>query len=342
MRRGARAVLLLWAAAAGASPLTSRSLHEGKTVLEGHEGGAAAVSYSPDGRTLISAGADRRLKVWDVAVAETASLLAEAKAHESPVYAAAFSPDGSAWATAGYDKTLRVWDAATRAPRKVAATRAALFALAWSPDGKSLACAGDEGAVRVVDSDGSRVWELRHGAPLRALAWSKEGLIAAGAEDGGLSLWAPGRSVKEPAARLALAHAGGVTAAAFSPDGKVLVTAGADRALRVWSLPDLRLTSIFRGHLSPPTSLAFFSDGLTLVSGGPDKARFWDVETGIEKRLLRAPDEGAVAVSISPDGTTLASGNSDGTVRLYLLVGADERRALSAPPPPKRRPSRRI
>ena len=136
-------------------------------------------------------------------------------------------------------------------------------------------------------------------------------------------------------ARVLKAHAGLVSALAFSPDGRLLASGGWDRQIKIWSAQDGTFLGLLTGHADAVTSLAFLPDG-TLVSGGRDKARFWDPETSVEKELLNAPDEGALAVAVSPDGHILASGNADATARLYLLRAAADFR--SARPPPAREP----
>ena len=74
-----------------------------------HEMGCRAASFSPDGRTVVTASWDKTARLWDAASGKELQRLT----HEDAVYAASFSPDGRTVVTASDDKTARLWDAAS-------------------------------------------------------------------------------------------------------------------------------------------------------------------------------------------------------------------------------------
>jgi WD40 repeat protein len=85
-------------------------LDSGQEVLNlsGHAFAVYSVAFSPDGKRLASASADRMVKIWDTASGEeTLNLMG----HTDGVPSVAFSTDGMRLASAGYDRTLWVWDA---------------------------------------------------------------------------------------------------------------------------------------------------------------------------------------------------------------------------------------
>jgi WD40 repeat protein len=111
---------------------------------------AAAVAFSPDGRTLATA-IDGTIRLWVTATQQEIGV--PVAAGPGPVNAVAFSPDGQTLATAGGDGTARLWDVATQQEigTPMAAGPDPLYAVAFSPDGQTLATIGGDGTARSWD-----------------------------------------------------------------------------------------------------------------------------------------------------------------------------------------------
>jgi WD40 repeat protein len=102
-------------------------------VLAGHQGTVMALSYSPDGRLLATAGYDQRVGLWRAADGKHLDWLL---GHTAPVRAISFSPDGRYLASAGSDRSIKVWDLRSRTEAASwLAHDQTVRALAFAPDG---------------------------------------------------------------------------------------------------------------------------------------------------------------------------------------------------------------
>jgi WD40 repeat protein/subtilase family serine protease len=117
-------------------------------------------------------------------------------------------------------------------------------------------------------------------------------------------------------------HAGDVTSVAFSPDGSLMASGGADRTIKLWRVSDGALVRTLTGHTGGVTSVAFSPDGRLLASGsglGDRTIRLWRVSDGALVRTLTGHTDWVNSVAFSPDGSLIASGSRDRTIRLWRV-----------------------
>jgi WD40 repeat protein len=120
-----------------------------------------------------------------------------------------------------------------------------------------------------------------------------------------------------------LLHQGVVSAVAFSPDGKILLTGSLDSTARLWDAATGRPAGPPLTHRSTVRAAAFSPNGKTVITASEDNtARLWDATTGqpVGPPLMH---EGSVwAVAFSPDGRTVITGSNDTTARLWDIATA--------------------
>jgi cytochrome c len=204
-----------------------------RTVLAGHTAPIVALAVSPDGKTLASASWDRTVRLWPLAGGGggAPSVL---EGHQQNVNGVAFLPDGRSLVSVGYDATLRIWPlgGADAAPL-IVNLPTPLNAVVVAPDGEII-CAGADGKVYVLAPAGELRASIPAGdTPIIALAISRDGaLIAAAGIRGAVTLI---DRRKRTVVRTLVGPGLPVWSAAFFPDGRTLLTGGADRIIRRWN-----------------------------------------------------------------------------------------------------------
>ena len=109
-------------------------------------------------------------------------------------------------------------------------------------------------------------------------------------------------------AKILRGHEAVIKSAAFSPDGRTLVTASMDGTARLWDTATGKETLVLRGHEGIVTSAVYSSDGRIVVTASDDKtARIWDVATGREIAVLRGHKDAVQLAAFSPDGGSVVT-----------------------------------
>jgi WD40 repeat protein len=253
-----------------------------------HDDWVTALTYSPDGKFLISAGGSEftpernggktssQIKVWDlIGQSDRGQLIG----HSNKVFAAVFSPDGKTLATGAADKTIRLWNVGTMQETRVLLGHTdAISSLSWSRDGHILASASWDNSVKVWEADtGNELATLTGPAEeILSVAISPDGkTVAAGSADWTVRIWDLSTTQQ---AHVFNDHRGAVNSVAFTPDGKLLATGSSDETIKLWNMELLSIKETFRGHVSGVTSIAFSSDYRQLFTGAMDgPVRVWNL-----------------------------------------------------------------
>jgi WD40 repeat protein len=280
---------------------------------------AALLAFSPDGKTLVSAGqADASIRIWENA---TGRLLRQIRlaATKIRVREIALAADGKTL-VAVVDETVHVWDASTGKELRHFRAPSGLSGLTLSRDGKFLA-----GSISNLWADDLQLWDVRAGKGLRLLrsggrvkemALSPDGrvlgIVCAGEP---LLLWdtATGKELRK--------ISGPLRELAFSPDGKCVAANSEGGVVRIWNVADGGERGTFP-KLSPQEvrSLAFSPDGNILAVGSDKELVIWSVSA--RKQLHRIPTL-CSALAFAPDGKSVASASNEAIHLWNVATGAE-------------------
>ncbi|KAF7966724.1 hypothetical protein HWV62_37267 [Athelia sp. TMB] len=291
-------------------------------TIEGHTNTVSSVSYSPDGRHIVSASWDESMYIWD---AETGEIAAGPFTwHSSPITSVSYSPDGRHMASGFSDQTIRISDALTgevvagpfRGHTEI------IRSVAWSPDGKYVVSGSNDNTCRVwkIEAGGAAVGGVLegHSDEVKSVVYSPNGkYIAAGSSDRTIRIW--DAETYEIVGIPFEGHTDDVNSVAFSPDSRHIVSGSSDETIRVWDITGQLVAGPFEGHSGGITSVAYSKDGRFIATGSYDKTvRVLDSLSGV---TVAGPFEGHSAavrsVAFSPDGRCIVSGADDNTVRVW-------------------------
>jgi WD40 repeat protein len=131
-------------------------------------------------------------------------------------------------------------------------------------------------------------------------------------------------------ARATLPHDNLVISVAYSPDGKLLATAGSDHLIYLWDVSSRQLIARLAGHTQQVWKVVFSPDGNRLASAGWDgTARIWDLKARLEIKTLNGHTGHVCGLAFSPDGSKLATGGWDKQIKLWDVETGKELRSFN-------------
>ncbi|MBY5282757.1 NACHT and WD repeat domain-containing protein, partial [Anabaena sp. PCC 7938] len=264
---------------------------EGKSIaiLQGHQGYVSAVGFSSDNQKIVSGGADKTVRVWDLQGNQIGLPL---RGHQRFITSVDFvSKDKQIVVSGSDDGSVRLWNLRDQSVGLVLSAGDKLVtAVAVSPNGKYFVTGSQEGMLHLWNANGSSIGTpfKGHQQEVTSVAFSPDNqTIVSGSLDQSVRLWhLNGSKIGQP-----LQHDAPVTSVAFSPDGKLIASGvfsrsekdfkgrdgelwtGGNHTITLSNLQGKRIAPPFTGHYGSQASnndklmsVAFSLDGKYLVS----------------------------------------------------------------------------
>jgi serine/threonine protein kinase len=278
--------------------------------VEAHPGGVHALCCSTDGRLLLSGGEDETLRLWDLTCFREARCLAGDVGPVISACLAHGSKFAASCAARLFksDMVVQCWDLASGGERRrLKGHSDTINCVSLVHDGRRLASASADRTIRIwaLDQPGSpSVCFEGHTDEVTSVVFVSNEVLLSGSHDGTVRLWDVKTGVSRgsisqvgkvqavafnaPSKRMAVAgevlcvrqsdgamtelngHDGPILCVAFSADGELVVSGGADRTIRLWRAADGTQLHTYVGHGDEVHAVIFTLDGRTIYSGSED------------------------------------------------------------------------
>jgi WD40 repeat protein len=336
----------------------------GNKVMTLSQHWVSSVSFSPDGKYILSGG-ENDVKIWDL---KTGAEVITLRGHTSPTMSVRFSPDGKFIASGDMDNLIKVWD--IRSGKELVTLHGHegyVWGVAFTQDGKKIISGSRDGTIKFwdfgVNRESTRIVGYRGNV---SIAFNLDGkrIVSGSRWEGIVKVWdvSSGTELMTPIKRQILlmdmsvspngkyiaavfpfstikvwdaetgtemvtlrGNEARVLSAIFSPDGKRLASRNADKTIDAFDTETGEKVLTLRGHEDWVTDMAFSPDGKRIISGDTNgRVKVWDMESGIEVMTLSGHKKVIECVVFSPDGKRIASASYDGTAKIWDGITGSE------------------
>lgn len=305
--------------------------------LAGHDGPVHSVSFSPNGKLVLSGGEDNAVRLWDVDTGEQVKSL---RGHSREVRACTFSPDGQQVLSGAHDKLAMLWN--VEGYQEVRVLRATVFSghldavlsARYSKDGKEIVTASRDRTASLWDAQtGKRIRQFEEGHEFlasHAAFYPDRMRLVTGAGDNSARIWDLARGTQIAA----LAPTGRIGAVAVSPDGAILVTGASGNDVQIWDANSYQLLTTLTGHTDEVSAIAFAPAGDRMATGDErGHIRLWrkggQSANWTFERQLDGHNGSISDLKFAPNGAQLVSASGDRTCSQWdLATGREDRQRV--------------
>ena len=299
-------------AVGAASLLLRRGAHtaeiQPRAVLPGHAGHFKPLTFFPDGKTILSAGAnaagDGFFRFLDAEYGQElqTAFFPHASVVVTPV-SVAVSPNGGTIAVGSVGNDYRLWNVSTGELRHLKSTHKEGYpVIEFSPNGRTVAALSDNPSNLIS------IWNVETGALIQTtngvtFMYSPDGkMLASAGMDPTVKVWNAETGALIHTLR---GHRNTVYLAAFSPDNKRIASASYDKTVKIWDASTGALIQTLSGHRDKVLSAVYSPDGKTIASVSDRYAKIWDAATGALLHTIEEQIDFSLSHVFSPGGKYL-------------------------------------
>ena len=272
------------------------------------------------GTYLISASDDRIVEFEPQADSSTIFY-----SHPEPVNNISLSADGNILATTTIDGKINIWNQSGILLQTLSGHTGEVADLKFIPSSKSK----DSDRLISTGVDKTiRVWQIFDRSQDRQEIYSvaispNNSEYAVANADNEIQIWRNSDN-KQELIRTFSGHNKTISQIKYSPDGKILATAGWDNTVKLWNLKTGKLINTLT-HKDAVNAIAFSPDNQTLISGTEaNNVYIWNIATAKQPKLdktLNEHTDSIKTVIVSPNGKLIASGGYDNTIKIWSIAG---------------------
>ena len=297
-------------------------------TFKNHLGPINCVRFSPNGETVVSASADKTIKLWNLTNYQEAFTLI---GHTQTVLALAISPDGNILASGSADNTIKLWNLRTGEEiQTLLGHNGSVLCLAISPDGQTLVSASADCTVKIWNLNMFQLIHTLtgHTKSVLCIAINPDGkTFASGSADRTVKFWylSTGQEIYTLQKK-----SGFVFSLDFHPSKQILISGSGDETVKIWDLRSFEIIRTISVH-GVVSSLMISPDGENIACGYQlafqRVACIWELATGKLITYFKNDDnrdyplinhcDCVYSVAFSPNGKQLATGSRDTTVKLW-------------------------
>lgn len=266
-------------------------------IYTGYTSQVLSVSFSDDGKKIVTGGADKTIRIWD---SETGRQIGETMVgHEAGVTSVLFlEKEKKVVSCCSIDKTIRLWDVETgkQIGKPLFCHLSGVYSVCLSPNNKRIISTGNDGMVRS--------WDVKTGKQIENLLIDHAGAVVSQQSD----------DFDKPFVKYLFEPV------SFSSDGKQMLSLSIDGNLFVWDVETGYNICNIESRKAKARCASFLSSGKFIVTGNWNGSlSFWSITTGEQLgKSLTGHASSVTSLALLYD-TRLVSSSWDGTLRVWNL-----------------------